>query len=305
MNDLIPTASGDMVPEVVFGDEPSDPKERAEHRLRRLATSFAEVLGTIAQMHQDEDWKYVTREDGSPYTSLADLLREHMGVSVAMARRYIQGARDIYLPLQQLVVQGTPIQITAGDVAALGRPGAEEVVSTVAERLTGDETPDEAGQVITDSVGEVKERREQQRRDERDSMSAGSDDDDNDFGFEVPSADGPSISGVDAFSDLSEGDETPAAPQPAAALSVNEELARVMEGATEYTSPEALETLPERLQDIVQALHVLASMDAQEAAGLVSYETRGAILPIDHAQVNMHKFRSRVETSAWFLSRMS
>lgn len=310
MNDLIPL-EGATVPEVVFESEPTDPKERAEHRLKRLATSFAEVLGTIAQMYKDEDWKYVTRADGSEFTSLADLLREHMSVSVAMARRYIQGARDIYLPLQELVVQGTPIQITAGDVATLGLDGSRSVVSTVAERVTGDETPDEAAAIVHGAIGEVKDQRESERgpSSPNGGSSVASGADAYEFEDYEPSGvvnNGPNggqvISGEDGFADLVEEAPAPGQSQPKPA-SVDDEVAKLMEGAENYRSDESCEQLPDDLREVVSALNVLASMDPKQAANLVTFDTRGVILPVGDAQVNMHKFRARVETSPWFLER--
>lgn len=323
MTELVTREDG-LVPEIVFEAEPDDPTERAQHRLRRLARSFAEVLGTIAQMHRDEDWRYVTREDGSAYTSLAEMLRDHMGVSVAMANRYVQGARDLYLPLQELVVQGTPIQITAGDVAKLGSRGAHDVVELVGERLTGEEDEYESAEVIRDSVEDVKKKRDDEREQTRGEQErgeqepprekrgdgaveidgGGAGDDGWDMGLSVGDLShgrGATVSGDDAYGDLAGDDD----PLPAAAVSgsqsAEDSIAALMEGAETYDDDASVQQLPEQLREVVQAMAVLARMDSDEVARLVDYERRGVLGVVDEASLRMLKMRSRVETSPWFM----
>lgn len=320
MSELV-KAEDALLPEVVFEAEPDDPAERAKHRLTRLARSFAEVLGTIAQMHRDEDWKYVTREDGSAYTSLAEMLRDNMHISVAMANRYIQGARDLYLPLQELVVQGTPIQITAADVAKLGSTGSREVVDAVNERLTGEEDEYESAAVIAESVAEVKEKRDAERQEKREAAASreergdgrvdfdggGAGDDGWDGGFAVDDPSdgrGATVSGEDAYADLKGDDDPKPAGQVEQSLSADDSIAAMMEGAESYDSVEAVEALPEGLREVVEAMSVLARMDPGEVAKLVDFERRGVVLMVEDASTRMLQMRSRVETSPWFMEML-
>lgn len=312
----------EVLAEVDFGEEPTDPEERAKHRLRRLIRSFADALGTIAQMVQDEDWQYIKRDDGSAHTSLAEMLRDHMGLSVAMANRYVQGARDLYLPLQELVVQGTPIQITAGDVAKLGRSGSQEVVEAVRERLTGDEGPDESAQVVNESISQVKEQRAQSREAAREDSAADREWESGEYemaGFSVADPSdrrGATVSGEDAFADF-EGDDDPVVtsassreddPLPAGRVdddvTAEDAVAAMMAGAQTYESPEAVESLPEGLREVVSAMRVLATMDPVEVAALVDFDKRGSLMLVDDAQMRMHQMRNRVETSPWFMEML-
>lgn len=315
-----------LLPEVQFEGEPTEPEERARHRLRRLATSFAEVLATVAQMHRDEDWKYVSRDDGTPYASLADLLRDHMGISVAMARRYVQGARDYYLPLQELVVQGTPIQISAGDVAKLGTSGAHDVVEGVRAKVSGSESADEAAQIITDTVDEVKAQRVEARREsgnaaggdaplrreagDVDEAGAAQREWESGGDAEVQMSPGEAtVSGSDAYADLAGDDEGYVAQSGSTATSVpglDDEYAGVMAGARTYDSEkECREGLDAQLAEVANALRVLSGMDATAMAALIEYDTRGVIVPCDDAVTQIYRLRSSVESSPWFMEHLA
>ena len=111
--------------EVVTAEEATT---RARARLAKITTSFAEVLTVVADMYRDEDWRYLTRDDGTPYSNLAEVLMDALHVSSAMAYRHIQGARDFFLPLSAITVEGTVILITSGDIKALGKSGLAGVV---------------------------------------------------------------------------------------------------------------------------------------------------------------------------------
>src|SRR5699024_11174744 len=113
------------------------PQERAQARFERLSTAFSTTLAIVAEMYRDEDWRYLRKDDGSPYKSLVEVCQVAMGKSAAMARRYVQGARDFYLPLSAVMVDGTRLEITSGDVARLGAAGLDQVVSEAGERLEG------------------------------------------------------------------------------------------------------------------------------------------------------------------------
>lgn len=300
---------------------PEDPAERARVRLARLRTTFAASLALVAEMHQDRDWEHLTREDGSPYRSLAEVLVDVLNVSTSMARRYVQGARDFYLPLSELTVEGTRIEITSGDVATLGQEGIADAVGSARDRLDGVEDPDEASQIISDSVADAKERKNAptdfEARDsdfdgydpmtssaggERESRNGGDlmgdlpDDDDGDF-TSGPHGDayGPVYTGL-------EEDEDGGSPAP---TSGTDAVEKILAGARTFETDEDQGALNPPLRDVVRALQTLASIDPVQVGEMIDYENRGVLLPVDGALTSVKRLRAAVESSPWFISRMS
>ena len=321
-------------------DLPTDPHERAHERLSRLKRSFAGTMAITAEMYRDEDWKYLTRENGLPYMSLAEVLMDVMNVTISMARRYVQGARDFYLPLSEVVIDGASIEITSGQVASLGAAGIEDAVSTAKERLEGVEDPEEAEAVIRDAVAEAQARKaaadaegDWEDSDEpapkkkvraedpvpgsgattsaedADWESDGGDEEDLSKAHVNPNAgewqsEGADWNGgrtPDVEGSWDEGDDW----EGDGGDSIPEDpIQQVLEGADRYTTPEALATLEEPLRSVAAALLTLNEMDPDEIARMVQYDTRGVLLLVDDAQKNTTRFRTMTETQAWMFSHL-
>lgn len=300
---------------------PEDPAERAQVRLARLRTTFAASLAIVAEMHQDRDWEHLTREDGTPYGSLAEVMVDVFNVSISMARRYVQGARDFYLPLSELTIEGTRIEITSGDVATLGQAGIADAVDTARDRLDGVEDPDEASRIISESVSDAKDRknaptdfepREGGDFDGYDPMtsSAGSERGEgryNDLVGDLPDDDGDFDTGPhgDAYGPVYTGvedDEDDGSPTP---VSGSDAVERILAGARTFDSEDDQRSLNPSLRDVVRALQTLASIDPVEVGEMIDYENRGVLLPVDGALASVKRLRATVESSPWFISRMS
>ncbi len=325
----------------------TDPFTRAEQRLTTLRTSFSTVVQTVGAMYRDEDWRYLKREDGSAYESMTAVLMDVLEVSAPMARRYIQGARDLYLPLAGLLTDGATIEVKSGDIAALGKDGMESVVVAIAEQIEGVTDPDEQSQIVADTITRERETRDAARAreftddggsfdppapGESHRVSRGitfGDDDEGDEEFvgddfthgEPPARTNTSPRTSDEDLDPWEHDPSPStgsgADTGAASISVDDDAAsdaagvdltdpaqKVLDGAVSYRDPEALTGLDEPLQSVVAALVTLADMDPDTLAQHITYETRGALEPIEDALHAVSRFRARVETSPWFLARM-
>lgn len=295
---------GDQAPEPLIFDPrapvPSDPSQRAQMRLERLTASYGIMLATIAEMHQDEDWRYLVKDDGSSYTSLGELLRESMGVSQSMARRYIQGARDLHIPLTQLSVEGTVIDITSHDVAELGVKGAAEVVSKSEERLSGVTDPDEAGEVIRDTIDETKSERAPSSP--RSSSSAEDNDpwgDEDDEGDEGPPSRGDG-GYVETAGEESDAEVVYPQQEPGA-----DPIEKMMEGAATYETAEAREALPADIRALIDAVVAVADVDPYEVARMISFETRGVLPHIRTAVQNLAIVETATTTQPWFLASMT
>jgi hypothetical protein len=303
-----------------LSDLPEDPAERAQVRLARLRTTFAASLAIVAEMHQDRDWEHLTRDDGTPYNSLAEVMVDVFNVSISMARRYVQGARDFYLPLSELTVEGTRIEITSGDVATLGQTGIADAVDTARDRLDGVEDPDEASKIISDSVSDARDRknaptdfepREDGDFDGYDPMtsSAGAEREAgrrDDLVSDLPDDDGDFNTGPhgDAYGPVYTGleDDEDDGPAP---VSGSDAVEKILAGARTFDSDEDQRALNPSLRDVVRALQTLANIDPVEVGEMIDYENRGVLLPVDGALTSVKRLRATVESSPWFISRMS
>lgn len=306
------------VVEAAVGGLPDDPRERAEMRLARLQASFAASLALVGEMYRDRDWEHLTRADGTSYGSLSEVLADVMEVSASMARRYVQGARDLWLPLSEITVDGTRIAITAGDVAVLGTDGLRDAVDTATGNLEGIEDADVSTEIISSAIAEAKDRKQSSKH----APSSREDD----WADESAPAGGmsfsPSSGGGDMFDDLPDDDDdeygahlsdehvystetAPAAPAAKPSLLLDDPVQSVMEEAEVYTEPEDFESLPESVREVARAIHVLAAMDARTIAAAIEYPTRGVIAPVTDATKSLSSLRALVTTQPWFIAKMS
>lgn len=296
---------------------PEDPRERAEMRLARLQASFAASLALVGEMYRDRDWEHLTREDGTTYASLSEVLSDVMEVSASMARRYVQGARDLWLPLSEITVDGTRIAITAGDVAVLGTDGLHDAVSIATENLDGIDDADESSEIISSAIADAKERKQASKPAPASREDDWADDSAPARGMSFT----PGADGGDMFDDLPDDDEedydsgdpiystesTATTPAPAAkpSLALDDPVQSVMEQAVIYTEPEDFDSLPEGVREVAQAIHVLAAMDARAIAAAIEYPTRGVIAPVTDATKALSSLRALVTTQPWFIAKMS
>lgn len=311
-------ATVDALVTAALSNLPDDPVERAQLRLARLRTTFSASLAIVAEMHQDRDWEHLYREDGTPYNSLAEVMVDVFNVSISMARRYVQGARDFYLPLSELTVEGTRIEITSGDVATLGQGGVADAVDTARDRLDGVEDPDESSQIISDSVSDAKTRKNEARDFEGEdgpdfdgydpaTATKGSGEHRGDLTGDLPDDDGDFNAGPqgDAYGPVytgTEGDDDDGIPTPA---SGDDAVERILSGARTFDSDEDQRALSEPLKEVFQALQTLSNMDPVLVGSMIDYDTRGVLLPVDDALTSVKRLRSAVEASPWVISRLS
>lgn len=317
-----------------------DPQSRAQERFNRLSASFALTLVTVAEMHRDEDWRYLTREDGTAYRNLAEVVQDAAAVSAAMARRYIQGVKTLLLPISSLTVEGTAVPITAADVAQLGEAGASEVIEVLNERLSGHEGPEEATEIIRDTIAETRQRRAQEKApgvgaDGWDDPAAASfdADDEEDWGTDTdPVRPGTPRASTSGFSDdpddvepMFEGsvsssgrhDEQPeddsadeddfeAAPAaPAPQSSGTDVIERILTGAPTFKTPEDRQALPQELRAYVSALTTVGEMDPFSVAQLLDTDTRGVLTQVNEAITGLTRLRANAMAQPWFIKSLS
>lgn len=306
-------ATVDALVTAALGNLPDDPVERAHVRLARLRSTFSASLAIVAEMHQDRDWEHLSRDDGTPYKSLAEVMVDVFNVSISMARRYVQGARDFYLPLSELTVDGTRIEITSGEVATLGQGGIADAVDTARDRLDGVDDPDEASEIISDSVAEAKERKANpdDMGDGPDfdgydpgTVASGGGKDGGDLTDDLPDDDGDFNTGPhgDAYGPVYTGNDDDDADVPA---SGSDAVERILSGAQTYESEKDQRALTEPLKDVFKALRTLADMDPVEVSDMIDYDNRGVLLPVDDALTSVKRLRANVESSPWVISRLS
>lgn len=300
---------------VADDEEFGSPEERAQTRFSRLSTAFSATLVIVGQMYRDEDWRYLRKKDGSEYKSLVEVCQVAMGKSVSMARRYVQGARDFYLPLSAIMVEGTRLEITSGDIADLGTDGIRSVVDDATERLHGVEDAEEATGIINDSLSNAREERERGRRE----SSSGGDGWDEGASpreyHEQPESDasGP----VYTYEGDDEDDDAPGISASSAALSSatgggsyftsedDDLIGPLLTDATLFDEDDgALDRLPISVKRVVRAMLVLESADVSEIARALDYDNRGIIVHSDHAQKALARMRSMAEAQPWVMERL-
>lgn len=292
--------------------------EQARVRFTRLNQSFADLMELISEMYQQEDWKYLTREDGSEYRSLAEVVAESLSISSAMARRYVQGVKALYLPLSGVAIEGTVISIESSDVRDLGMAGAKEVLDLAEERLEGVDDPEEAGQIIKDTIKEVRQKPDPNSS-EKDESGSFYDDDGVVFDEDV-------MAGKSACGILDEGGVDPCyltvghngrcswdepddelGPPVALPVTMNEiddPISTIIASGKNYLDADERQLLPEQLREVVDALAVIAAVDPARFALLVKFETRGVAQLLPVVSQNAVRMQAIIESQPWLLSRL-
>lgn len=306
----------------------AEAEDRAEQRLSQLARSFATMMHVVAVMYRDEDWRFITREDGTHYDNLTQVVQDVTQKSASMARRYVQGARDIYLPLSAIVLDDVRINVDSKAIQDLGVDGAALVVERVAERVSGIDDKFEQETILGDTVAEVRaERAQRQRFDDphdEDHDDVTLDEDVAANGWSNGQFCGLDVDGLPCFLKKGHsGDHDPdgegdGPPQPMSfagdivipddgpAPSVDTDMdptERILASGADYLAAEAREALPADLRPIVEALAILSTLDATQFASSISYETRGVAKLIPGALTNLTRSRALVETSTWLMQR--
>lgn len=312
--DAVPDEDSAEIGTLPFTDEEefASPEERAQTRFNRLSTAFSATLVIVAQMYRDEDWRYLRKDDGTPYKSLVEVCQVAMGKSVAMARRYVQGARDFYLPLSAVMVEGTRLEITSGDVATLGTDGIKSVVDEASERLREVDDPEEASSIVNETLQSAREERERGRR-EAESEDEGWDNAEAREYYEPPEPDalGPLTTHLEGDED----DDFPTVTTPGsessevagAAYFVGDEddlISPLLDGAPLFDNDESLDRLPVPVKRVVRAMLVLQNADVAEIARALDYDNRGIIVHGDAAQKTLTRIRAMAETQPWVMKSL-
>lgn len=306
-------------------------RAQAEERLETLSRGFAQTMSVVAMMHRDEDWRYLTREDGTPYKSLAQVVAVVTKRSPAMARRYVQGARDLYLPLTSIVVDGTSIDIDSRAVQELGQDGAATVVERVTARIQDVDDAGAQSEIIRGTVDEVREERAAHAAAAKGPwVDPFSSDDGDQEGEWNPRSDGPSYCGKDAEGDpcfLTRGHEGMCDPypesEPPQPVSFDGQIVipnddpvpdvpgveevtveSLIQSGADYRDEAALAELPRDLRPVVEALITLTEVDPLAFAKLLSWETRGVGRLFPPAASTLVRLRSYFETQPFLVSRL-
>lgn len=300
------------VSQLVADEEEFDsPEERAQTRFSRLSTAFSATLVIVAQMYRDEDWRYLRKDDGSGYRSIVEVCQVAMGKSAAMARRYVQGARDFYLPLSAVMVQGTRLEITSADVATLGTDGIRGVVEDASERLRDVDDPDEATEVVKDSLENARAERDRGRQAADDEGDGWDDALSREYNEDPDSdASGPVYTyGVDDEADDDLSVTTPAPPAPVGSgghfpAEDDDLISPLLSGAPLFDDEDSLKDLPTPVRRVVEAMLILQDADVTQIARALDYDNRGIIVHSDAAQKSLARIRSVAETQPWVMKQL-
>lgn len=291
----------------------------AKTRFEALTSSFASLMGLIATMYQEEDWKHLTKEDGSSYRNLTDVVADALQISAAMARRYVQGVKSLYIPLSSIAIEGTVINIDSSDVRDLGADGAKEVVDLAAIRLEGIANADEASDIIDETIKEVRKKPEETRQpDEPFSKDESGDwmDSDGSGDIDPEVLEGKGFCGAQSddgmmcfypeshksphdWQDLDDGN-----PAVALAMDAIDPITDLIATGKNYLDPELRAALPFELVEVVDALSVLATFNPAAYAQHIDFETRGIGKLLPTVSQNCVRLQTLIETQPWLLSRL-
>jgi hypothetical protein len=268
-----------------------DPTGRAEARFAKLRGTFTDAIVVVSQMYADGDWQFLTREDGSPYDSMVEVIQDASGLGRAQAARILQGATTLYVPLMELVADGTVVTIRSDDVAHLGKDGAAQVVDEVRSRVEGVEDPDESAAVVREVIDEVRDAKDAERAARKEPRRQPDDEPDEDWD------DG----GVDGGDGLDDPDDGGGAPAP----DLTDPLAELLDGAEDYTDLAALASLPDGLREYTASLGVIAAADPRVIASQVTRARRGVLRLVADATANVVKTRALIDGQGWVMDAMS
>lgn len=290
----------------------------ARARFESLTTSFASLMGLIATMYQEEDWKHLTKEDGSTYRSLTEVVADALHLSSAMARRYVQGVKELYIPLSSIAIEGTIINIDSSDVRDLGKDGAKEVRDLAEIRLQGIESAEEASDIIDETIKEVRNKPEETRQPEepfqKDESGAWMDNDGGEE-FDAEVLEGKAYCGAEGNGTLcflpgghisphdweNVDDGTPAV---AISMDIEDPITDLIASGKNYLDPQERAALPLELAEIVDALAVLAAFNPAAYAQHIDFETRGIGKLLPTVSQNCVRLQTLIETQPWLLSRL-
>lgn len=293
-----------------------------EKRFQHLSRSFTSAIIVIAEMQKNRDWEHLTRDDGTAYTSLTDLVQDALKISDSYARRLVQTSTVFYTPLEAVTVEGTVINITAGEAAKLGGEGMAEVAKQVSEQVEGNDDPDFQTELIDSIKGNVLKAKDTPQFDDDfddDFMDDDFDDIDlDDFDEPTPakpSGSKPASGGSTSSSndDFDDFDDSPPAPEPKDKKKDKTKqtpsdylgpIEKIMSGGKEYKTDEDIEELPEELQEFVRAVNYLANLDSVGLSELITEERRGATYSVRKAASNLTLVVSATETSSWVLEQI-
>lgn len=313
---VTPTAADN----VVLHGEIIDPRERAEARFSELQKSFARTLFLLAHMHSDEDWRWLKKDDGSDYKGFTELVAVALECSASYARRYAQGITGLYLPLQEIVVEGTAIEITSSDVAILGTDGARNVVAAVAAQIESIEpTPEAHTGLVHDAIAEEKQQQKKPsnpspsyddgRADPADEAGESSESFDAIGGDSAPNGadtppsqfDEPAAKKPKKKSEATDPDDDDSEYEPGGRGAVGDPLDRALVNCRTYsTEDEIAEINNVDLQSLRRSLNAILRLDVDDVADAISSELRGVLADSGEAIERVKQIRNVVQTrAAW------
>jgi hypothetical protein len=290
----------------------------ARSRFETLTTSFASLMGLIATMYQEEDWKHLTKEDGSAYRTLTEVVADALHLSAAMARRYVQGTRELYIPLSSIAIEGTIINIDSSHMRDLGSVGAKEVVDLAAIRLEGIANAEEASDIIDETIKEVRNKPEETRQPDepfqKDESGAWMDNDGGEE-FDQEVLEGKGYCGTegngtscyfpeDHISPHDWEDLDDRAPAVALSMDIEDPITDLIASGKNYLDPAERAALSLELQEVVDALAVLASFNPAAYAQHIDFETRGIGKLLPTVSQNCVRLQTLIEAQPWLLSRL-
>lgn len=313
------------VPEDISRDLDISELDTPEKRFQGLSRTFVHTAMIISEMQKNEDWKVLKREDGSDYSTLTDLVQDALKISDSYARRLVQTSKEFYTPLESVTVEGTVINITSTNAAALGATGMKEVVDRVSDETNENQSPEEQAELI-DAV--TKDVLDQKRRSanpddfgDDDDLEGFTLDDLDDFGDDdIDDFDGdddvfasdsstsskknPSAGDSGGSSEKPKGDKSTGGSKETPAVNYLLPIQEIMSGGKEYVTDEDLEELPEPLKEFVRVVNWLAGLDHEEITDMITEDRRGATYKIRKASSTLTLIVSSVETSPWVLEKI-
>lgn len=299
-------------------------KERAEYHDAQVKDGIQKTFKNVAEIYRNEEWRSLTRDDGTPLESMLDYCQDRFTVGLAMARRWVQGARDLYLPLQDVVVEGTTIKITTADIAELGSEGITEVVDTVTTESKDIDDPDETSKIVDSAIADAKRGKEERKRgtEERETAGEWDSDDGREF-YDAPASDasgpigtyleedddgtGSWTADIPETAPRADFDDTVGAyesPDITSGTASADILAPLLSDAPLYDTDKAQAELPTELRAVVSAMVTLEQADIAKIAKTLTYAHRGIIVHSDAAHKALMRIRSMAETQPWVMKHL-
>ena len=91
---------------------------------------------------------------------------------------------------------------------------------------------------------------------------------------------------------------------PAPPKATGDPIENILAGGASFHSNAECANLPDPLRDLVEAVNIIIEINASEASGQVTYETRGALNDMKKAISVITRFTTLTEVQPWVLERI-